>query len=110
VTFIASNRAHILETDARLHRDCLNPSLAAKVHKALRIVESAWAVLTDTDNAFIERGPGRVRVGPRLPFPVTVADDVVTAVDRIIDRGGGVLTIGIFDRRSADQQAPSHRF
>lgn len=106
VTYIASNGAHVLDGDTERHSDCLDPALAASVLATMRDVDDARAILLGKDGAYVE-------TGDELAFdwieafapPVTLVDDLVDAVELLVERGDGVLSVGIFDGRSAEQNS-----
>jgi Cof subfamily protein (haloacid dehalogenase superfamily) len=106
VTYIASNGAHVVAGSTELHSDCLDPALAVEVLRTLRDVPDTRAVLVGKAGASIERGDDEAFAWIRgyLP-PLTLVDDLVDAVDLLLDRGDGVLNVGIFDDRHAEANA-----
>lgn len=106
VTYIASNGAHVLDGDRERHSDCLDPSLAVDVLATMRDVDDARAVLLGKTGAYVEKAD-------ELAFdwlesfapPLTIVDDLVEAVELLLSRGDGVLSVGIFDGRSAEKNS-----
>lgn len=103
VTYIASNGAHVLAGSTELHSDCLPPELARDVLQRLRHVPDARAVLVGKSGAYVERGDERAFGWIRAFVPpMSLVPDITAAVDELVDRGDGVLSVGIFDNRSAE--------
>lgn len=106
VTYIASNGAHVLVGEREQHSDCLDPALAADVLATILRVDDAHAILLGKHGAYLEAGDEHAFdwIEAFAP-PVTVVDDLVEAVDLLVGRGDGVLSVGIFDARSAEQNS-----
>ena len=103
VTYIASNGAQVLAGSTELHSDCLDPVLAAQVLRTVADVPDARGVLVGRTGAYIQRDDDEAFAWIRdyVP-PLTLVDDAVDAVDLLLERGDGVLSVGIFDNRSAE--------
>ncbi len=103
VTYIASNGAHVLAGSTELHSDCLDPDLAAQVLRTLADVPDARGVLVGRTGAYIQRDDDEAFawIHAYVP-PLTLVDNAVDAVDLLLERGDGVLGVGIFDNRSAE--------
>jgi Cof subfamily protein (haloacid dehalogenase superfamily) len=106
MTYIASNGAHVLLGDRELHSDCLDPHLAAEVVGIIRTLPDARAVLLAKRGAYLERADETAFgwITDYVP-PVTVVDDIVEAVSMVVERGDEVLSVGIFDNRSAEEHS-----
>lgn len=103
VTYIASNGAHVVAGSTELHSDCLDPTLATEVLHTLADVPDARAVLVGRTGAYVQRADldALAWIHAYVP-PVTLVDDPAEAVDLLLERGDGVLNVGIFDHRSAE--------
>jgi Cof subfamily protein (haloacid dehalogenase superfamily) len=106
VTYIASNGAHVLVGSQEVHSDCLDASLAREVLTTMAGVQDARAVLVGKAGAYIQRGDEEAfRWMHAYVPPLTVVDDIADAVETLLSSGDGVLNIGIFDNRAAEQNS-----
>lgn len=89
-----------------MHSDCVDPALAAEVLTTLRDVPDARGVLIGKAGAYVQRGQESAFawIGAFVP-PLTVVPDVAAAVDVLVERGDGVLSVGIVDDRSAEDNS-----
>lgn len=106
VTYVASNGAQVLLGEQEIHSDCLDASLAREVLTTMAGVPDARAVLVGKAGAYIERGDEQAfRWMHDYVPPLRVVEDVTDAVDLLLAGGDGVLNVGIFDNRSAEQNS-----
>jgi Cof subfamily protein (haloacid dehalogenase superfamily) len=99
VVFIASNGAHVVSRDRDLHTDFLPLTVALDVVHRVRDVPDASAVLCGRRSAYIDDDDeGFVDwIRPHYPRLASVKD-----LDEVRD---DVLSVGIFDRRSATENS-----
>lgn len=99
VVFIASNGAHVVAGGEDLYTDLLPRELAAEVVRRVRDVSGATPVLCGRRSAYIEDDDEAfvAWIGPHYPALVVVED--LRSVD------DDVLSVGIFDRRSAEENS-----
>ena len=99
VVFIASNGAHVVAGGEDLHTDLLPRELAAEVVRRVRDVTGATPVLCGRRSAYIEDDDEAfvAWIGPHYP-ELVVVEDLRTVDD-------DVLSVGIFDRRSAEENS-----
>jgi Cof subfamily protein (haloacid dehalogenase superfamily) len=99
VVFIASNGAHVVFRGEDLHADLLPRDLAQGVIDRVRTVEGATPVLCGRRGAYIDDDDDAFLawIGPHYPS-LFVVEDLRGVVD-------DVLSVGIFDRKSAEENS-----
>lgn len=99
VVFIASNGAHVVSAEKDLHADFVPFDVAIEVVRRVRDVPDAWTVLCGRRSAYIDESePAFVDwISPHYPE--------LMAVPRLEDVDDQVLSVGIFDRRGATENA-----
>lgn len=78
-----------------MRSDCLDPALAAEVLRTLQDVPDARGVLVGRTGAYIQRDDDEAFawIHAYVP-PLTLVDGPVDAVELLLERGDGVLSVG----------------